>query len=395
MNPAYNSLVAPAAKTLGQFGIEAGFLIPTKTGMEKSIMDATWPLREYLSRTKFHDYRQQPQGTSSKRVVPIKIVRGTEVIEGRASLYRPDTKEGDPRIWIYDLPKYASAGDLIALIVSAGQLYAINCSRVDLRSQLENPATFLGGLAAGLKSESSVAPELLGKLREIGRKGFVPSLRRGDTGVGFTLETYLGIKANSRKTPDYKGIELKSFRKRGSREITLFSKTPKWTESAFSARAALNTFGYKDKKSGRLQLYCSIDAKRPNSLGFRLDPRYETDHLVNISFSRSRRGEDVFLWLVETLRGAFLAKHHETFWIGAETKTVSGQEQFHYVEATHTRNPLAASFERLLEAGGVRVDLTMSARGSHAVRDHGYLFRLYDEHFEDLFPVVATHSLKP
>ena len=49
-------------------------------------------------------------------------------------------------------------------------------------------------------------------LSDVSRKGFIKTMRPGDTGVGFTLETLLGIEANSNKAPDYKGIELKSSR---------------------------------------------------------------------------------------------------------------------------------------------------------------------------------------
>ena len=74
---------------------------------------------------------------------------------------------------------------------------------------------------------SSVSDELLSKLEKISNKGFIRSMRTGDTGVGFTLETLLGIPANSSKTPDYKGIEIKSSRTRNKKD-TLFSMVPNW-----------------------------------------------------------------------------------------------------------------------------------------------------------------------
>jgi len=52
----------------------------------------------------------------------------------------------------------------------------------------------------------------LSKLQIISAKGFVDSLRSGDTGVGMTLETLLGIEANSNRAPDYFGIEIKAKR---------------------------------------------------------------------------------------------------------------------------------------------------------------------------------------
>ena len=42
--------------------------------------------------------------------------------------------------------------------------------------------------------------------------GYVVSLRNGNTGIGYTLETLLGLEENNLKTPDFGDIELKSQR---------------------------------------------------------------------------------------------------------------------------------------------------------------------------------------
>ena len=65
------------------------------------------------------------------------------------------------------------------------------------------------------------------RLKEISSKGYIKTLRAGDTGVGFTLESLLDIPANSNKSPDFKGIEIKSSRKKfqkSSGRSTIFSQ---------------------------------------------------------------------------------------------------------------------------------------------------------------------------
>ena len=59
---------------------------------------------------------------------------------------------------------------------------------------------------------SDIADELLHKLVKISNKGFIRTVTSGDTGIGMTVESELGIVANSSRSPDYKGIELKSTR---------------------------------------------------------------------------------------------------------------------------------------------------------------------------------------
>ncbi len=397
MNTDYSVLVPPVAKLFGRYGIETGFLVATATAMSKSIMDATWPLREFLARGGFHDYRLQAKGVAAKKVYPVEIVNESGHVLSNVSLYRPETKEGDPRIWIYGLGQHAAPGELMALILDDGKLFMVNCARVNVAALLADGSSFLGRLALKLDKNAPAAAELLGNLRMLAAEGFVPSMRFGATGVGYTLETRLGIEANSRKAPDFKGIELKSSRvsnkSKLSRRVTLFSSVPEWNISAFQARQSLETFGYRESGSGRLQLYCSVDAVKPNSLGFQLDLRFDKSKLFNLNVSRNPGGEEVFVWLLEALRSSFLTKHRETFWVKANSKVMGGVEHFHYISARHTRNPSISAFERLLSDGGICVDLTMSEKSNASVRDHGYLFRVQGVRFDELFPEVATYVL--
>ena len=50
------------------------------------------------------------------------------------------------------------------------------------------------------------------KFKSIKRKGFVPSMRKGPTGIGYTLETLLNIDENNFSHPDIEGAELKAHR---------------------------------------------------------------------------------------------------------------------------------------------------------------------------------------
>ena len=68
------------------------------------------------------------------------------------------------------------------------------------------------------------------KLKEISEKGFIKALRKSDTGIGFTLETEMGIKENNLKNEDFtykrEKVELKAQRKGTTSNITLFTKEP-------------------------------------------------------------------------------------------------------------------------------------------------------------------------
>ena len=114
---------------LATFGLEAAYLVPTMTGLHKSILDAHEGLRNYLKRMDFHDYGLQPQGPHNKIMAKSFYITDTELIQSKVSMYRPQTKSGDPRIWFYDLNNYTSAHNLLVLFVYKSNLYIVNAQR--------------------------------------------------------------------------------------------------------------------------------------------------------------------------------------------------------------------------------------------------------------------------
>ena len=261
--------VAEALELLTRNDIDATLIVPTPTGLDKSILDATEPVRDYLLARGLHDYSRQGQGQSEKIQLDGYFVRPAHLEPTRVSLYRPVTKRGDPRIWLGEPTKRnARPFNLLALVALAGELYIANLSDPAVRESLSDPASPFGKvLARTRRGPSPVVAELLGLLREVAGKGFIRTLRPGDTGVGMTLETMLGIAANSRQAPDFKGIELKAKRHgRSLNRSSLFSQVPDWKLSPVgSAMGLLRRRGYE--RGGRLQLYHELDSRRPNSLG--------------------------------------------------------------------------------------------------------------------------------
>lgn len=61
------------------------------------------------------------------------------------------------------------------------------------------------------------------RFSKIKEKGFIKSTRNGPTGIGHTLETYLGISENNISLPDIDGVEIKAHRINGNNLITLFT----------------------------------------------------------------------------------------------------------------------------------------------------------------------------
>ena len=119
-------------KLLTKNQVSITLIEPTETGLKKSIMDATGSVRSYLKSENIHDYELQQQGTESKVMTPAIIHTGFKTINSQASLYRPSTKKGDPRIWFYSLTKVADPNDIIAITFYNDSFQVFNLTKLDI-----------------------------------------------------------------------------------------------------------------------------------------------------------------------------------------------------------------------------------------------------------------------
>ena len=397
--------ISDVLRFFAEYGIEVALLVPTATGLAKSIMDAHASIRDLLKARGLHNYDEQPQGPDAKRIINATLVSTDTLRQTRASLYRPSTKSGDPRIWITGLNAHAVAGNVLALMTDGNHLFVVNASNLTLLDSGLIPGSPLHDVLQRLAPATNpVAIELLGKLQDVAAAGYIRTMQPGPSGVGFTLETLLGIKANARRTPDYKGIELKSSRAtdsgRPTVRSTLFSMAPDWSKSPYTALRLLRTYG-RDNEESRRQIYCTLDNVPNPTFGFYL--RVE-DSAAELS---SRRGvprnkplkmdEKVLAWSLEDLRSALQTKHRETFWIKAKTRGRGECEEFLYYEAQHTTGPLPANFEALIESGHIELDFLLSLKkgrnGQERARDHGYLFKMWERDRDLLFAPAKRYAL--
>lgn len=390
--------ISDVLKVFNIFKMDVGFIVPTLTGINKSIMDATASVRSFLREENYHNYDWQNQGTDSKVINRAFFVHHDCFEETTVSLYRPITKKGDPRIWFKNLASYAQPYNLLALLVHNHELYIVNCSKPYILRTINIPQLPLGSLAASVRSPiDPVAFELIELIKEISSRGYVKTKRPGDTGVGMTLEYLLGIRENANKIPDYKGIEIKAKRLncRSESRVTLFSQAPNWPLSPIkSAWTLLSRYGYV--RDGKLRLNHEIDASGPNSLGFYLELNDGRDWLKQMYYDKEA-GEKrhVITWELETLRDRLRQKHPQTFWVGARSRGRHENEEFHYVQIAHTQRPKVRNFDALLEGGVISVDYLMSQKRPDlpSVRDHGYLFKMHARDFDALFPPSDLYDL--
>lgn len=386
--PELKTRISDNIKQLTRLGVEFSVFEPTITGLKKSILDATQPVRTHFELEEFHFYWEQGQGPEYKVLTDAMFLSDDIVATSKASLYRPKTKKGDPRMWFRGLPQFSDAGDQVAIIIHNSTPHLINLSRHQLSESLTNEDSFIRKFFDELTSKSSnVSTELLTKLKHLAQNPF-PALRAGDTAIGYTLESMLGIQANSSKQPDYKGIELKSGRGAKTR-TTLFAQVADWSISPCKKSAEiLDKFGYE--RGDDFKLYCTISTQKKNSQGL----SFIYDQVKDELQEWHNQSELVAVWPGDLLRKRLKEKHAETFWVEATSEVIDGVEHFQLIRVTHTRSPIVSQLMPLIQSGVITMDHLIKRNSKGRVSEKGPLFKMNKNDLELLFPEPVTYLLR-
>ncbi|MCT3947834.1 DUF262 domain-containing protein [Elizabethkingia anophelis] len=108
--------------------IDYVIIIPTATGLSKSIMDATSTVREFFKSKGIHDYESQSPGPDHKIKIEGFFVNEQEDKKTTISLYRSNGR-GDYRIWFTELNSFAQAEDRLAITYQNNVIKVYNLSR--------------------------------------------------------------------------------------------------------------------------------------------------------------------------------------------------------------------------------------------------------------------------
>jgi MvaI/BcnI restriction endonuclease family len=224
--------------------------------------------------------------------------------------------------------------------------------------------------------------ELLQHFDRVKEMGWIKSLRTGDTGVGYTFETLIGLQENNRQEADFKGIEIKCKQKKEGKtqsgKINLFQLGPVWREK-ISSKERIEQIGVI-AENGRFACYSQLTTT-PNNLLLSLAIEADAQRID------LRKNEEVLGdWLFSALQTSLLEKHARAAFVKAEAKQSGGNAFFRYDEVIYCERPSIQNFVALIEKHNVVFEFTMSQRENGSVRNHGYPWRLSREDLlRDLF----------
>lgn len=391
----FNAFEINNFKLISNLGIRYTTFQTYWTSLDKGYFDAIAPMRAFFKEEGIHDYASQGQGQINKEYRDAYLLTENMMIPAKASLYRPTTKKGDPRLWFSCLHKYTNPDDIFALFHIDAVLYIINVTQTNVvecfNSLTKNP---VNDILSSLHSQTmKVSLDLLLRFKELYDNGrWYLSEVQDDTGIGRAVETLLGIPMNSSKDADYHGIELKSKRlQRSSCKNGLFSQVPDWDNSNYrNSRQIVDRYGYMSEGDKRLRI--TVQANRPNAQSLVLDITHNDEILEMLSRRENEADDHIVEWQLLTLHNRLRTKHRETFWVSVDNRIIDGQEHFRYSYIEHTRNPNIAEFDNLIMQQFISLELLLNRPKQ---RGDTWNFKIKDRAMPLLFPESLLYKLDP
>ncbi|MFA6285306.1 MAG: MvaI/BcnI family restriction endonuclease [Parcubacteria group bacterium] len=238
--------------------------------------------------------------------------------------------------------------------------------------------------------------ELIKKLKEISRTGWIPNARAGNHGgIGNTLEDLLGIKENNLPIPNAAEWELKTQRLNSSSLTTLFHIEPSPRAIRFVPQILLLKYGWKHQEAGakyskkEMSFRQTIHGSAPSDRGFMVQIDRKNKKIL-ISFDSGKIARKHLKWknLVKKKIGpselnpqpywGFDDLEHKAgtkllncFYVQAEVKKIRDKEYYKYSKIMMLQKFNFEGFLKAIEQAKILVDF--DARTGH---NHGTKFRM-------------------
>ena len=229
-----------------------------------------------------------------------------------------------------------------------------------------------------MKNQETLIEE---KLKHIRGLGWTPSLRRGNTGVGYTLEEHFGVEENNDSGADLYGeYELKARRKNKNCRTSAFTQAPVWS---VPMRDVIREYGTRlEENPDRINWYPSLSF-RPNPSGLTLG--FEGDTLL-ITTKEKKKLASMHL---EVVKHRLKQKLKNTLMVYAKTKVMNRKEYFYYDEAYLCKDISIDGIKEMFIAGDIVVEPRCHLFDStNKLRDRGMAFRLKDKDLRGVYESV-------
>lgn len=240
--------------------------------------------------------------------------------------------------------------------------------------------------------------EFKNKFEDVKKKGWVKSMRKGDTGVGYTFESMIGKEEENLPIADYGSIEIKTTRKYSRKRIHLFSAVPDG-DFLFPIKRIHEKLGYPDKQRPEFKVFqMGFNGKEFSNIGYYkkgiIKVNYKEKKVDFIVYKSS--GYDIKInvsWTFQLLYQRLYLKLKYLAYITADSKFVNGNEYFYYYKLKMYKLKTFSIFLKLIEEGKIEVRFSIgvfkSGKREGQIHDRGTYFSINEENLNELFTEIV------
>ena len=205
--------------------------------------------------------------------------------------------------------------------------------------------------------------DLLVKFLEIKKLGYVKSLRKGSTGIGYTFETLLGKNEECFPIPDFRSIEIKVKKQFGKGSITLFNAVP--DNEVFATKRLYEEYGVFNKNFNYNKTFMlsvsTVEYKRYGKHFFKLAIDMDNRLIRLIIEDLNHKVVDKQIsWSFELLENKIDMKIKNLAIVKAKEKKVDGVSYYYYYHIGFYELKGKKNFFELINAGMINITFKMS-----------------------------------
>ena len=238
--------------------------------------------------------------------------------------------------------------------------------------------------------------KLLDLFKNINKEGYIEGINRSNNSCGLTFEKLINKKADSKFTPDFNSIEIKTTQRYSRYSIGLFNLTfdgPEQNESNY----LLNKYGFLDKEYGQKKLIVNLKYNEKVSIYgkyyFELKLNHNEQRLEIIIYNPwmkiiETRGYISFNSLKERIN----IKLQYLALVFASKKSIADTPLFRYYKIIFYKLKGFNAFIKLIEVGDIEVVLMLRfARSGINVgtnKNKGISFKIKKDKVDNLFEEI-------
>jgi hypothetical protein len=228
---------------------------------------------------------------------------------------------------------------------------------------------------------------------KIRKKGWIRSLRKGPTGVGYTFERLIGKDEDALSIPDFNGIEIKTHRLNSKSHITLFCCNPRGN-SSYELKRIFDCYHYYNPSKCVFALNTSVYCGSIKDVGINYKFSLKVDEnqrkVFLIVFDRLGNFiDDSSFWTFDSLENKLYNKIRYLAFVEVMSKFCYNKEYFKYDRIKFYVLKDFGSFIRLLKEGKVRITFKISELSSSKIKglinSHGTSFDISCDNIELLY----------